>query len=175
MALTPRLHLRPLHEDDRAEMIRVLALSEALHAPWTPRRPPGDTWDAMVDRQLARVHDRTAWKGVGVLPDGRIAGFFNLNEVVRGPFQNAYAGWSVNAELAGQGYATEGVRALLDVAFGSLGLHRVQANIVPRNVRSIRVAEKCGLRLEGVARRYLEIGGVWEDHAMYAMTVEERG
>lgn len=167
------LALRALTPDDRAEYTRVLALSEPLHAPWSPLRPPGDTWDALFDRQVARHADGACWKGVAVLPDGRIAGFFNLNEIVRGPFQNAYAGWSVNAEVAGRGYATQGVAALLAVAFERLGLHRVQANIVPRNVRSVGVAERCGFRREGVALRYLRIAGVWEDHAMYAITAEE--
>ncbi|MFN7135364.1 MAG: GNAT family N-acetyltransferase [Myxococcales bacterium] len=172
-----RLTLRAITPEDRAEYVRVLALSEALHAPWSPLRPPGDTWDAVFDRQLARHADGTCWKGVGVLPDGRVAGVFNLNEIVRGPFQNAYAGWAVNAELAGQGYAGAGVAALLGVAFTAapegLGLHRVQANIVPRNHRSVRVAERCGFRREGLAERYLRIAGVWEDHAMYAVTAEE--
>lgn len=167
------MQVRALRPDDRAEFVRVMTVSEALHAPWSPSRPPDDTWDAHFDRQLARVASGTVWKGVGVLPDGRIAGIFNLNEIVRGPFQNAYAGWAINAEVAGRGLATEGVRQLLHYAFDELGLHRVQANIIPRNAASIRVAEKAGLRFEGLARRYLRINGAWEDHAMYARTVED--
>ena len=44
---------------------------------------------------------------------------------------------------------------------------------MPRNARSKRVVEKCGFRLEGLALRYLKINGVWEDHNLYAMTVED--
>lgn len=172
-----RLTLRAMQSSDRDEYIRVCALSEALVAPWSPRRPEGDTWAALFERQLQRAAEGTAWKGIGVLDDGRIGGLFNLNEIVRGPFQNAYAGWSVNAEVAGRGLATEGVRQLLAFAFApapdGLGLHRVQANIVPRNAASARVAEKAGFRLEGLARNYLFIAGVWEDHLMYARTTEE--
>ena len=170
------LTLRALSLDDRAEFVRVMTLSETLHAPWSPLRPPGDTAEALFERQLAKVADGSCWKGVGVLPDGRIGGFFNCNQIVRGPFQNAYAGWSVNAEVAGQGVATAGVRALLDHAFSpaGLGLHRVQAGIIPRNLASVRVAEKAGFRFEGLAKRYLQIGGVWEDHNLYAVTAEER-
>ncbi len=77
----------------------------------------------------------------------------------------------------GEGLATEGVRALVSIAFApepdGLGLHRVQANIMPGNGASLRVAEKVGFRREGVARRYLRIAGEWEDHAMFALTVEE--
>ena len=45
--------------------------------------------------------------------------------------------------------------------------------IIPRNANSKRVAEKLGLRLEGLAERFLEINGVWEDHLRYAITSEE--
>jgi ribosomal-protein-alanine N-acetyltransferase len=69
------------------------------------------------------------------------------------------------------------VRALLDIAFAEvpegLGLHRVQANIIPRNAPSLRIAEKVGLRRQGLALRCLGIAGQWEDHVMLAMTKEE--
>lgn len=169
------LTLVALAPEHRAEYVRVLTLSEPLHAPWSPARPPGDSFEALFERQLEKAASGTCWKGIGLLPDGRIGGCFNCNEIVRGPFQNAYAGWMVNAEVANQGVATAGVRALLAYAFSEegLGLHRVQANIIPRNRPSVRVAEKAGFRLEGLARRYLQIAGVWEDHAMYARTSEE--
>jgi ribosomal-protein-alanine N-acetyltransferase len=58
-------------------------------------------------------------------------------------------------------------------AFGELRLHRLQIAIIPRNDRSRRVVDKLGVRSEGVAERYLEINGVWEDHVRYAITAEE--
>ena len=58
-------------------------------------------------------------------------------------------------------------------AFEELGLHRVQISIIPRNTASRRVVEKLGIRDEGIAERYLEINGVWEDHIRYAITAEE--
>jgi ribosomal-protein-alanine N-acetyltransferase len=48
--------------------------------------------------------------------------------------------------------------------FGEYGLHRIEANIIPRNAASLRVAEKAGFLPEGIARKYLKIHGVWEDH-----------
>jgi ribosomal-protein-alanine N-acetyltransferase len=61
----------------------------------------------------------------------------------------------------------------LHFAFEALGLHRVEISIIPRNQASRRVVEKLGVRFEGVAERFLEIDGVWEDHARFAMTSEE--
>ena len=101
----------------------------------------------------------------------------NLTQIFRRALQGAFAGWSVNAEVARQGYATEGVIALLDLAFApepaGLGLHRVQANIVPTNAPRLRVAEKAGFRHEGLALRYLRIAGEWRDHAMFAKLADE--
>jgi ribosomal-protein-alanine N-acetyltransferase len=58
-------------------------------------------------------------------------------------------------------------------AFEQVHLHRFQVSIIPRNLRSRRVVEKLKLRDEGIAQRYLEINGAWEDHIRYALTVEE--
>ncbi len=60
-------------------------------------------------------------------------------------------------------------------AFLEAQLHRVQAAIMPHNVASIRVVEKNGFRPEGLAERYLEIDGRWEDHLIYALTREDWG
>jgi len=62
---------------------------------------------------------------------------------------------------------------VLQFAFEQLGLHRVEICIVPRNERSRRIVEKLKIRDEGVALRYLEINGVWEDHIRYGITAEE--
>jgi ribosomal-protein-alanine N-acetyltransferase len=67
----------------------------------------------------------------------------------------------------------EAVVTMMHYAFESLRLHRIEINIIPRNAPSRRVVEKLGLRFEGVAERYLEIDGAWEDHARYAITAEE--
>ena len=62
---------------------------------------------------------------------------------------------------------------LIRFAFDDLRLHRVQIAIIPRNTASRRAVEKVKIREEGVAERYLEINGVWEDHVRYAITTEE--
>lgn len=91
----------------------------------------------------------------------------------RGAWQNAVLGYFVDADQNGKGFATEAARLALGFAFGHAGLHRVQAGVMPRNERSIRVLAKTGFRNEGVALRYLEIGGMWEDHIIFAITREE--
>jgi ribosomal-protein-alanine N-acetyltransferase len=180
---TPRLLLRPLVEGDRAQFVEVHALSRREFDTWGPKRPAGQTDDQLFDLLLARTENGLAngsdCRLAGFTHDGLLVGFFNLNNVIRGVFQNAFAGWSVRTDQTGRGYGAEGVAGLLDVAFLppplGLGLHRVQANVIPANAASLRVAAKCGFRREGLALRYLEINGTWQDHVMLAKTVEEHG
>lgn len=97
-----------------------------------------------------------------------------LSGIMRGAMCGAHLGYWVAADEQGKGYAVEAVTAAVDFAFGPAGLHRVQAAIMPRNPRSIRVVEKVGFRREGYAERYLHIAGKWEDHILFACTREER-
>lgn len=171
---TERMHLRPLVEADRVEFVRVHTAGAEFFRRWFPARekPLEEIFEEDVEK--SRREDRYL-RLVGETAEGHLAGFFNLNEIVRGVFQNAYVSWSVAAELAGQGYGTEGTWGLFDLAFWERGfaLHRVQANIIPSNEASLRLAEKVGMRREGLAERYLKIAGQWQDHVMYAKTAEE--
>lgn len=119
------------------------------------------------ERQLGTAY------GFGVFVAGRFAGEVNLSSVQRGAYQNGYVGYWIDREVAGNGYVPEACVVLFRFAFEGLGLHRLQVAIVPRNAASRRVARKLHLRGEGIACRYLEIDGRWEDHVRYALTAEE--
>lgn len=95
---------------------------------------------------------------------GRIIGMAALNGVVRGAFQSCFLGYKLDGGLLCCGYMSEAVEHLTKIAFCELGLHRIEANIMPRNLPSLRVAEKAGFKNEGLAEKYLCINGVWEDH-----------
>lgn len=178
---TDRMLLRPLVEGDRAEFLRLHTVSTQHFVPWWPARDPEKTLDEEFDEQLTRTRAEeaagTGLRRVGMLDDGKMALLANLSQIYRGPFLSCYCGWSVSADQVGRGLATEGVCGLLDAAFApapaGLGLHRVQANVVPTNLASLRVAEKCGFRREGLAKDYLKIAGEWKDHVMFAKLTEE--
>lgn len=105
-------------------------------------------------------------------PD-RFVGKIALTGIHRGALHGAYLGYFMDVDHQASGLCTEGIRAVLDFAFGPLGLHRIQAAIMPRNAKSLRVIEKLGFRREGYAERYLRIAGSWEDHILFARTAEE--
>ncbi len=174
---TERLLVRPLCPDDRAAFVAAMRASAVLHAPWMPSRPPEADFDWLFDRQWEGHSTGRCCKLVAELPDGMLAAFVNLNDIVRGVTESCNAGWSVNALVGGKGFATEAVGALLDVAFGpapeGLGLHRVAAGIMPENLASLRVAQKCGFRVEGFAPKLIRIAGQWRDHVLLAKLAEE--
>jgi len=178
---TPRLTLRLLQPGDEGEFAATFEESAEAWAPWTPAARPEATAQDLFRRELDRGH-RGAAGGTHLRLAAfdradRMVGLFALNEIVVGVFQSAYASWQVRVADMGNGFGTEGARALLEIAFSEspdgLGLHRVQANIMPSNEISLRIAEKLGLRREGLAERYLRIAGSWQDHVMFAITREE--
>lgn len=105
--------------------------------------------------------------------NGDIAGVFNLSEIVRGCFQNAYLGFYAMASYSGKGYMSSGLKMILNDAFNNIQLHRIEANVQPGNIKSLRLIEANGFRKEGYSPRYLQINGKWCDHERWAITAEE--
>jgi ribosomal-protein-alanine N-acetyltransferase len=175
-----RILLRPLIASDFRSWQEVRRRNVEWLTKWEAARVPGAP-DVVEDRSAfearcaARQRERMLGTGFGfgIFVGGDFAGEINLNSIQRGPFQNAYIGYWIDEKQAGQSLMSEAVVAICRFAFDELHLHRVQIAIIPRNTNSRRVMEKLDLREEGVALRYLEINGVWEDHVRYAMTVEE--
>ncbi|MEY2403899.1 MAG: [ribosomal protein S5]-alanine N-acetyltransferase [Acidimicrobiaceae bacterium] len=175
-----RILLRPLVSSDFAAWREVRRRNVDWLTKWEAQRIQGqpdmvEDRDAFAVRCSARQRERqlgTAF-GFGIFVEGELAGEINLSAIQRGPFQNAYVGYWIDEKHAGNGYMPEAVVVLARFAFDELHLHRIQVAIIPRNSASRRVVEKLDLREEGIAERYLEINGVWEDHVRYAMTVEE--
>lgn len=175
-----RVMLRPIVLSDFAAWREVRLRSGDWLTRWEPRRLPNQPdvtqdRDAFAVRCSARQRERQLGTGFGfgIFAEGHFCGEINLSSIQRGPFQNAYVGYWIDQKWAGQGLMPEAVVVLARFAFEDLHLHRLQISIIPRNTASRRVVEKLALREEGVAERYLEIDGVWEDHVRYAITAEE--
>lgn len=175
-----RIVLRPLVLEDFPQWREVRRRNTDWLVKWEPLRVAGapdpvESRDAFAIRCGARQRERQLGTGYGygIFVGGAFAGEINLSIVQRGPFQSSYLGYWIDERHAGQGYMPEAVVCVLRAAFENLGLHRVQISIIPRNTASRRVVEKLEIRNEGLAERYLEINGVWEDHYRYAITAEE--
>ncbi len=175
-----RVMLRPLAPSDFAAWREVRLRNEEWLVPWEPLRQPSlpdPTRDraAFESRCSARERERASDHAYpfGVFVDQRLVGEVNINNVTRGALQSATIGYWIDQTHAGHGYIAESVVIAIRFAFDQLHLHRLEICIVPRNTNSRRVMEKLQIRCEGVAERYLEIAGTWEDHMRYAITIEE--
>jgi ribosomal-protein-alanine N-acetyltransferase len=104
--------------------------------------------------------------------DGEPAGFVGLSNVLRGAVQSAVLSYWVDEGRNGRGLATRAVAAVIDFAFGELGLHRLEAGTLPDNFGSQRVLEKNGFERFGLARRFLLIAGEWRDHVLFERVAE---
>jgi ribosomal-protein-alanine N-acetyltransferase len=141
----------------------------------------GEDPSSLTEISKAILRQRREWsKGeafvlfiVDPVGDEAIIGRIALTGVMRGAFLSAHLGYWIDQEHQRKGYMTEAVREVTRFAFDVLGLHRVQAAVMPHNTASLRVLEKLGFRKEGESPRYLQIAGRWADHVVFAVTAEE--
>ena len=170
MTRPARVVVRAPAARDREPFLAMVRESRSHHRPWV--KPPSTPKAFAAYLQRSRRDD---FRGFLVCrrEDGAIAGVFNLSQIFRGGFQNAYLGYYGAAATAGRGYMTEGMRLVLAEAFRGMKLHRVEANIQPGNRDSIRLARRCGFRREGFSPRYLKVAGRWRDHERWAITAED--
>jgi ribosomal-protein-alanine N-acetyltransferase len=122
---------------------------------------------------LARTEQPNFLAHLVCLPNGELAGVINVSELVRGNFCSAYLGYYAFDPHAGRGFMLAGLRLVIARAFRRHRLHRLEANIQPRNERSIALVMGLGFRREGLSPRYLKIAGRWRDHERFAITREE--
>jgi aminoglycoside 6'-N-acetyltransferase len=87
--------------------------------------------------------------------------------------RQAEIGWAFNPEYHGRGFATEAARELLALAFAELGMHRVFAQLDPRNSASAKLCERLGMRREGHFHEDIWFKGEWGDTAIYALLASE--
>jgi ribosomal-protein-alanine N-acetyltransferase len=96
--------------------------------------------------------------------NSQILGTIAFNNIVWGAFQSCFLGYKLDKDEINKGYVTEALKKGIEIAFNEYKLHRIEANIMPKNIRSLRVVEKLGFYNEGLAYKYLKINEKWEDH-----------
>ena len=94
----------------------------------------------------------------------RVIGLVALNNIVLSGFCSCFLSYKLDQQELRKGYALEGVGEVVRIAFQEMNLHRIEANIMPRNTPSLGLVKRLGFREEGLSPQYLRINGVWEDH-----------
>ena len=157
----------PRHEHD---FLAAVVRSRRLHGAWVTAPSSSAEYRLYLRERNGPRHVKYF-----VCDDVKqICGVINLSEIVRGSFQSAYLGYYALSPHAGKGLMSAGLSLVIAQAFGELGLHRLEANIQPKNRRSIELVRRAGFRFEGLSRHYLKIAGRWRDHERWAVTAEDR-
>ena len=167
---TERLRLRPFTEADGDALFALMTDAEVLRywdsPPWKDR---GSVERFMAGNVRAAEEGTGARVAVEFRSDGAFLGWCTFNSWDP-DFRSACLGFCFTRDSWGQGYATEAARALLQWAYSTLDLNRVQAECDTRNPASARVLEKLGFRLEGTLREDCIVDGIVSDSWVYGLT-----
>ena len=171
--------LRVPQMSDFSEWVELRTASRDFLTPWEPTWPADDLTRTSFRRRIKRYSEDQRGDlayAFFVLrkADNVLVGGLTLANIRRGCAQAGSLGYWMGARYARQGHMTAAVTALIPFAFGTLRLHRIEAACIPANVASTRLLEKTGFKREGVARQYLCIDGVWQDHLLYARLKDDR-
>jgi len=174
---TERLSLRTITIPDIKNLQAFLVRNKAFLGPWEPQREESYYQENEILKKIeAEILLDSQEKQLSLYlsraGEERIIGNVTLSNIVIGPFQSCFLGYKLDEEATGHGYMTEAITKAVEIAFNDLRLHRIEANIMPRNKRSIQVVKKRGFFYEGTSKHYLKINGKWEDHAHYVLLNE---
>lgn len=178
---TERLTLRPPAHADFRDWTSLRRDSEAFLTRWEP------TW-ATDHLSRKAFTNRVYWAQRSIssgsaLPlflikrEGNVfLGAITLDNIRRGPAQAGTLGYWIGETHARQGYMREAIEGVVHHAFQRLDLSRIEAACLPENAPSRGLLEKSGFKYEGVAQSYLQIGGRWRTHVLYAaLRTDRRG
>jgi ribosomal-protein-alanine N-acetyltransferase len=173
------VELRPPKVRDAKVWSEIRLRNQSWLEPWEPTSPyrwsernSVSAWPQLNSalRKAARAGTMLPFM---LLYGTKVVGQLNASNIVHGVQRSCTIGYWIDGALAGRGIVPTAVALIIDHCFGEVGLHRVEINIRPENLASLRVVEKLGLRREGFYERYLDIDGGWRDHIAFAVTVEE--
>lgn len=160
--------LRPVREDDLDELYELIEANRDHLRPWMPWAGQDRAATAEFLREAASAeHPQLA-----IVEDGWIRGVCGFHHVDERNRATSVGYW-LAADAQGRGLATGAVGALLDQAFGPLGLHRAELRAHPDNRRSRAVAERLGFAQEGVLREAERFGDGYRDLVLYAMLASD--
>jgi ribosomal-protein-alanine N-acetyltransferase len=159
--------------DDAALMLDYCVKNQRHMANWEPLREHNyytlPYWQGLLTRSHKLCIRGTELR-FAIFNKSRteVIGVCHFSGISRGAFQACYLGYSVAEKHQGQGYMFEALSAAIDYVFHQQGLHRIMANYMPENQRSAQLLARLGFATEGLAKSYLKIAGVWQDHVLSA-------
>ena len=98
----------------------------------------------------------------------QIIGTISFSDMKRSAFFSCQIGYKIDSDYINQGYGFKMLTNSIRIMVSEFNLHRIGAYILPGNEPSIKLVEKVGFELEGIAKSYVLMNGKWIDHLYYA-------
>lgn len=168
-----RVLLRGFRPADRDDVFALYADKEAVRFGYAPKMDQLSDADHVISETARLARERELFHfGVARREDDRIIGHATLFDITPA-HRRAELGYSIVKTSWGRGLGTEAAGVLIGFAFTQLDLRRIEADVDPRNIGSIRVLEKHGFRREGYLRERWELAGEIQDGVMFGLLRRE--
>lgn len=170
------IQLRPPTLDDVDELLAFELANRAFFERWINARAPAFYQpDAVADSILALQQAALADRAYGylIVHDGTLVGRINLTSVERPYFNRATLGYRLAEQACGRGWASAAVARLQQLAFGQLGLWRLEAHVGQHNPASRAVLLRNGFALYGQSEQSFCLHGQW--HGMWHLACQAAG
>jgi len=166
--------LRLLHPHESQKMLAFRIENRQFHKSWEPLRTgeffTRQYWSLNLDYALQDFYAGDSVPLVMMdIQQEEVMGVINFTSIIRGTFQACHLGYSLGERHQGKGMMTRAIRLSTAYMFEVKKMHRIMANYMPRNKRSAAVLERAGFVVEGKARSFMKINGVWEDHILTSL------
>ncbi len=173
---TERTVVRLAQRKDRDALLAYYSDNRERLKEYNPKYPDDfftkPFWERQIERNIEEFYtDASARMFIFDIDDDKTCiGNASLGGIMRSAAQFCYLGYNVDYRWEGCGIMTEAVGAVVRYGFDELKLHRIMANYMPTNEKSGRLLRRLGFVVEGYARDYLYLDGVWQDHIMTSLT-----
>ncbi|MBN4075149.1 MAG: hypothetical protein COA71_00920 [SAR86 cluster bacterium] len=156
-----------------ADLLSAYHLKNAEHfRKWEPKHEADYYSAGQLKKRLssfivAQNEDRAAY--FVAIDNGKVLAHCSLTNIIYGPLKGCHIGYGVAKSFEGTGLMTKVCQHAINYAFSKLALNRLMAAYMPFNSRSETLLKKLGFTQEGLARKYLQINGSWEDHVLTSL------
>lgn len=171
---TKNLILRSSDIEDLQVLKNYLLENQDFMKEWSPTTDSSfyenENLEKIIFDEIKQNENKSALKlHLFLKKENKLIGSISLSNIVYGPFLSCFLGYKLHKDYLKNGYMSEALEKIINIAFDEFKLHRIEANIIPKNIASQKLVQKFGFENEGLSKKYLKINGVWEDHYHYVL------
>jgi len=166
---TKRLIVKPISKSFAQDILEYYIRNKSFLGKWSQKRD-NNFYTLKEQEQRIKIILSQIKKGetiqywIFLKSTGNLIGYIQFSNILKGSFQSCFLSYSLDKDEINKGIMTEALLPVIRYIFKTVNLHRIEANIMPNNLTSLKVVRKLGFKEEGLAKKYLKINGRWEDH-----------